>query len=84
MFLLVDIKFFNRLYIKGVSQSGCFYVLFNSYPDHPPPGHPGGQQNFCAQMPGGREKIDCQMPGGREKIDCQMPGGGQFCFQPVH
>ena len=59
-------------------------VSFNSYPDHPPPGHPGGQQNFCSQMPGGREKIDCQMPGGRGKIDCQMPGGGQSCFQPCH
>ena len=70
---------------KHASVKGKTYlnVLFNSYPDHPPPASRGSTK-FFAQMPGGQEKIDCQMPGGREKIDCQMPGGGQFCFQPVH
>ena len=33
-----------------------------------PPGHLGGQQNFCAQVPGGRENFSWRMPGGREKV----------------
>ena len=41
---------------EDTPAQGSTNVLFISYPDHPP-GNPGGQQNFCAQMPGGRENL---------------------------
>ena len=45
---------FDNLTVKHMDdsrkqiQSVVDYVSFSSYPDHPTPGHPGGQQNFCA------------------------------------
>ena len=54
-------------------------VLFNSYPDHPP-GHPGGQQNFCAQMPGGGETFLDECPGAGKKLLDKCPGAGNFAF----
>ena len=55
-------------------------VSFNSYPDHPPPGHPGGQQNFVHKCPGAGKKLTVKCPGAGKKLTVKCPGADNFAF----